>query len=534
MKEYIIRSVLAIALLTPGCVVFAQAPGSVETIGGTPGLVVYSTATGNTTSSVSETLYMGPGIYQIDGTWEVYSKNVWISPDVVIAGTGVIRFFNPSVAGGIASPTLTDGNNNAAFLNVNLDLQNAANMVLTDMAGPGAPFTDLVGNANVTVGLDFNFGIANGDVLLVNHDLVTATTATLSNYLPTQFVVTNGTGHLVHNNYTGAFVYPVGIGEGDYTPAAVNTAISNTIHVLVQNYANSSSFEAGDDGINRTWNIYADNAAANAVIDLQHNLVTNLAGFDNSICFITQYGPVVPNTTGQTTLSQTAWQSNNPGAGTVTGSLTTGPVIPGASERNLAYSTLATTAGDPAAFFTKSSNELIPLPVRLTSFSGRAVNCAVILKWETGEEQGVRNFELQSSTDGINFINAVQITSKGNNSSYSYTIDNSIPAVCFYRLRIIDLDGHESYSKIIPVQSGCKDPFVIKVYPNPVKDVLTISGIIPQSQLQLTDAAGRIISREVATGTAQEIDMSKLPSGIYMLQVIQDGRSIKNIKLARE
>ncbi|MBI3137820.1 MAG: T9SS type A sorting domain-containing protein [Sphingobacteriales bacterium] len=512
----------------------AQAPGSVETIGGITGIDVFSIAAGDTTASSAETVYMGQGNYTINGTWEIYSKNVWISPDAVFTGTGAIRFYNPSLAGGIAHPTRIDGNNNAAPFDVNIELQNADNLILADLPGPGGAFTDLPGNATITIGKDFAFSAFNGDVLIGDHDLVTAATATLSNYRSTQFVVTNGTGHLVHNNYTGAFTYPIGIAEGDYTPAAINPGLNSSIHVMVQDYATSGSTESNNNGIERTWNIYADIAAANATVDLQHNTITNQATYNDALCFVTQYGPVTPNTSGQTTTSQTAWQSNNQAAGSGTGTLTTGAVIGTASERSLVYNTLAISAGDPAAFFSKSSDPVFTLPVNLLNFTGYTAGCAAILKWTTGEEWNVRYFELQNSMDGSVFTPVQQFAPKGSNSSYHYTVDHAGSPGLLYRLRIVDIDGRENFSKVLSLPPDCNEPFVLKAYPNPTSGTVIISGLVPQSRLRLINNRGQVLTEFLPANTSAEIDLGQLAGGMYLLQVVRETRVVKTIKLIKK
>jgi hypothetical protein len=515
-------------------VVMAQGTGSVETTGGTASSSVVSMASSDTTSSVSESLYIGPGNYQIDGTWNIYSKNVWISPEAIITGTGTIKFFNPSDAGGASSPTLIDGNNSTAFINVNMELHNASNMVLTDLAGPGAPWVDATGMAGLAIGGAFTFAVANGNAVLGDYDMVTAATATLNNYQPDRFVVTNGTGHLVHNNYTGAFTYPVGIAQGDYTPASVNNTVANTIHVMVQDYTTSGSAESGTDGINRTWNIYADNATANSLLDLQHNMATNNASYNDAISFVTQFSATAPNTTGQTSLSQSNWQSNNPGAGSGTGSLTTGAAIGTASERSLTYTTLATTATAPEAYFTKSSNEITPLPLDLTSFNGKAVNCSALLGWTTAEELGMSHFDLQKSIDGNSFEQLARIAVKGSNSQYAYTDKEVTTAEHYYRLRIVSLDGKEKYSNVLSLNIDCNRSQNITVYPNPFNDKVAVQGTNAGNKLCVTDVTGRTMTTIIADGTLQHIDMSAYPDGVYLLRIIENAVPVKTVKMIKQ
>lgn len=534
MKQYKLRSLyLVIALLLVANASMAQGPGSVETTGGTPGASALSMAAGDTTSSLAESLYIGPGDYQINGTWNIYSRNIWISPDATITGTGILKCFNPSVAGGASSPTWIDGNNNAAFVGVDMELDNAASMILTDLPGPGGSWTDAVGQANLTVGKGFIFAVAGGHAVLGNYDMVTATGATLNNYQPDRFVVTNGTGHLVHNNYTGAFTYPVGIAPGDYTPASVNNTIANTIHVLVQNYATSAATEFAPDGIDRTWNIYADNATANSLLDLQHNMATNNTGYNDAASFVTQYSATTPNTTGQTNLSQNNWQSNNTAPGTGSGTLTTGAAIVTASERSLSYTTLATAATAPEAYYTKSSNQVMPLPLRLTGFSGRAVDCSARLSWTTAGESGMHYFDLQKSTDGRSFEQLARIAAKGDNSRYAYTDEAAIAGNRYYRLRIVSGDGMEAYSNTVFLNVDCARPQEMTVSPNPVNNKVTVSGVNAGHELYITDVSGRVMTTVMTGNAPQQIDLTAYARGVYLLHVVHNGLPVKTVRLVK-
>jgi hypothetical protein len=511
----------------------AQNTGSVETTGGIAGLSALSMAAGDTTTSVSETLYIGAGSYRIDGTWNIYSKNVWISPQAVITGTGTLKFFNPAVAGGISSPTSVDGNNIAGFIDVNIELNNASNLNLADLTGPDPAWNDSTGKANFPVGKGFDFAVANGNVVLGNYDMVTAAAATFSNYQPDRFVITNGSGHLVHNNYTGAFTYPVGIAQGDYTPASVNNTLANTVHVLVQDYAASASAEAGTDGINRTWNIYADNAAANSLINLQHNSATNNSSYNDGISFVTQYGATAPNTTGQTNLSQSNWQSNIPGPGTGSGTLTTNGTIPNASERSLTYTALATMASAPEAHYTKSSNQITPLPLDLIDFGGKGNNCSAHLEWRTGNELNMSHFELQKSTGGGIFRQLATINVRGNNSIYTYEDLDASSARQYYRLGMVSLDGKITFSKVLALDIGC-DTRTISVYPNPSNSKITVTGINAGNTLYVLDMTGKVISTTIAVNPVQQIDLAALPDGLYLLRIVSGTGQATMVKIVKQ
>ena len=58
-----------------------------------------------------------------------------------------------------------------------------------------------------------------------------------------------------------------------------------------------------------------------------------------------------------------------------------------------------------------------PLPVQLTSFSGRYSGGKVLLDWQTSQEMNSDRFELFRSTDGLDFIKVANIKSAGNSNS---------------------------------------------------------------------------------------------------------------------
>jgi hypothetical protein len=95
------------------------------------------------------------------------------------------------------------------------------------------------------------------------------------------------------------------------------------------------------------------------------------------------------------------------------------------------------------------------LPVELTSFSGRAIDGQTTkLEWKTVTEKDNRGFFVERSFDGYNFseIGFVQ-GALNSNSERSYQFLDKLPArgKFYYRLRQMDENGKETYSKIIAV-----------------------------------------------------------------------------------
>jgi hypothetical protein len=97
----------------------------------------------------------------------------------------------------------------------------------------------------------------------------------------------------------------------------------------------------------------------------------------------------------------------------------------------------------------------IILPIELSSFTGKLVEGQLArLEWATAREQDNKGFFLERSIDGRNFVEIDFIQSKGNTVSghrYSYLDKLPYRGRYYYRLRQVDLDGKETYSKIISI-----------------------------------------------------------------------------------
>src|SRR3546814_7962733 len=116
MKERLRHLVLLAAVLLFAEAAQAQTGGSSTTADNTAVVV----APGTVELRTSESSYFGPDSHwEIHGTLEIWSKNIWIAPTATFTGTGRIIIHDPSTNpyyGDIeAGPTLIDGNN-AAFI----------------------------------------------------------------------------------------------------------------------------------------------------------------------------------------------------------------------------------------------------------------------------------------------------------------------------------------------------------------------------------------------------------------------------------
>ena len=104
-------------------------------------------------------------------------------------------------------------------------------------------------------------------------------------------------------------------------------------------------------------------------------------------------------------------------------------------------------AGNPTYFI--SNNCVYPLPVKLGDFYLQNETDATTIFWSTLSETKCDYFEVQKSTDGINYSTIGKINATGNSVrevKYKFTDSKIIDGVSYYRLKQVDFDGKNDYS----------------------------------------------------------------------------------------
>jgi len=172
-----------------------------------------------------------------------------------------------------------------------------------------------------------------------------------------------------------------------------------------------------------------------------------------------------------------------------------------------------------------------PLPLQLTGFSGNRQNGYNYLQWQTANEINTKTFELERSTDGTNYTKIASLQSAGNGDNMYVYNDPFVSATkVFYRLKIIDLSGSFTYSQIIWIDADAKS--YIKIYPRPASNVLNIhmgDSKLLNSTVMLYDVTGKLLKSFSIQNIQQQLDISRLSHGLYILK-FEDGRAERFVK----
>lgn len=178
------------------------------------------------------------------------------------------------------------------------------------------------------------------------------------------------------------------------------------------------------------------------------------------------------------------------------------------------------------------------LPIELMDFYAFKKNEQVELEWQTAWEQNNLGFEVQHSKDGKSWDVISFEEGKGNSDQlnhYQYTHRSPNVGDNYYRLKQIDFDDHGTddgnYSSMEYVYFEDESSLGIDVFPNPSSGFIHIrnsnNGLF---NWILLDSSGREIIQQKQLTKEQQIDLSMLPKGLYVLHMETDTQS-SNIKI---
>jgi len=175
---------------------------------------------------------------------------------------------------------------------------------------------------------------------------------------------------------------------------------------------------------------------------------------------------------------------------------------------------------------------VIPLPVKISNYELQIVNSTINKSkqvanlWTTATEINSKNFEVQRSNDGRNFVSIGTITAKGFANEYSFVDDKPFMGLNYYRLKQIDNDGKFALSVVKTINLNSNEIFNVSIYPNPAKNVLNITvanGDV--KQVRIFNSLGKTVYTTIENRTSYILNLTSLSSGIYFVEILtNDGR----------
>jgi hypothetical protein len=183
-----------------------------------------------------------------------------------------------------------------------------------------------------------------------------------------------------------------------------------------------------------------------------------------------------------------------------------------------------------------------PLPVRYVLFNVKCEKDKVVIVWKTAQEQNSNHFNIERSTDGMQWTPIGNQLAAGNSTtekSYVYN-DNNPVQNSYYRIAEYGNDGRVQFSGVL--RSPCLVNEMFTAWPNPVQGQLFIN-IISRNEssatIKLFDSKGalvRVQKENLLRGSnLVKVDMTVFPGGSYSLTAEwNNGQIMRTIQLLKQ
>lgn len=171
-----------------------------------------------------------------------------------------------------------------------------------------------------------------------------------------------------------------------------------------------------------------------------------------------------------------------------------------------------------------------PLPIELLSFHAIPVTGRVDISWTTATETDNDHFTVERSPDGLFWETLEQVPGAGTSLHplwYRTADEAPLPGLAYYRLRQTDFDGSTTVFNKVAVRFEGENEAMV-VFPNPASEIVVLlhGTTFDDPQVIVTDGTGRTLMVPFAMREgATDIDVGALPSGTYMVAVVDGNRT---------
>jgi len=457
----------------------------------TDSVILYLPATISGQTAYAGDLYFGSvGNITLPGATDSLIINTSFTPDcsgAISNSNGVVAFYN------YKGDTVHTYNGFVAPVNLAI-LSNTSHVT----------YFNVVNQVQITQ-IGKNLNIKDGARLIVNsrHLNFYAGQSTITTS-PGSYIAMNGLGSIFLDNlgpagFSNYFTLPVGT-NSSYLPVRIqNIGTTGSFKIRVANglyNAYSGDNPTGSPyttgAVSKTWYITEiGHTGSNVNLELEWPAAAEMPSFDRSQTYLGHY------TSG-------SWNLGTPGA----------------TSGSNPYTFIRTGITSFSPFGIMNNNATLPLT--FLSFSAQKCNTnQVCLTWKTSNEQNVSHFEIERSTDGINFT-TIAMKHGNNQVQNTYAAIDDVSAIqsmkkIYYRIKEVDNDGRSKQSNINLVQLDSKG---VSLYPTLVSSSVTIQNNSGEKmQLLLLSADGRVISQQLITKGTNIISTEKLTAGLYIYKI---------------
>ncbi|HTD40811.1 MAG TPA: T9SS type A sorting domain-containing protein, partial [Mucilaginibacter sp.] len=179
--------------------------------------------------------------------------------------------------------------------------------------------------------------------------------------------------------------------------------------------------------------------------------------------------------------------------------------------------------------------------LHLLDFTAAKLAGGTQIVWKTENEENYTNFTVERSTDNGKTFDVLGGTISSAQGTYSFLDKNPLIAADGYRLKLEDMNGTISYSKVVILMySNLSNNITnnnISLYPNPAGSTINLSidqiKVVSSNanatsyDLNIINNNGSIVKTVISSPALSQVNISNLLPGTYIVQVVNsNGKSL--------
>ncbi len=175
------------------------------------------------------------------------------------------------------------------------------------------------------------------------------------------------------------------------------------------------------------------------------------------------------------------------------------------------------------------------LALSLLTLSGERNGNNIVVNWKAEAEKGLDRYEIEYSTDGVNFVKGGTTLARNQAvSNYTFTLYNYTAPVYYIRLKALETaDAKTKYSEIVIIRLGANFISTLSLTPNPVVSKMNVkitSATGGAGTLRIISMIGETVYQQAQTMVRGDnllsISNLHIANGSYLLQVTINGENL--------
>ena len=189
------------------------------------------------------------------------------------------------------------------------------------------------------------------------------------------------------------------------------------------------------------------------------------------------------------------------------------------------------TGGDVTVTFTNTSTtnqfrlddislSRTELPITLLDYSVVLSKNKTLVKFSTATETDNDYFTVERSGDGRAFDAIGKIQGAGNSAvkqSYTFTDENPLPGVNYYRIKQTDYNGSYNYTEVKSVRHRISNSIIT---PGKTDGILFVTSDLKSYDVVVYNTAGQEVQRNKSLSGDQNFSIENLQPGIYFVRIL--------------